>query len=190
MTSTSHKSGTDRSLEALKKSEQLFGEKYDVVINIQGDEPFVSSEQLEKIKSCFSDETTQIATLVKRFSDDEDIFNPNSPKVVLSSSGNALYFSRSVVPYLRSEQQDSWQQHHIYYKHIGLYGYRSDVLSEISALPQSTLELAESLEQLRWLEAGFAIKTSETTTQSHAIDTPEDLEMVRECYRDSFSDVY
>lgn len=190
MTSSSHKSGTDRALEALKRCQESSGESYDVVINIQGDEPFVSSEQLEKIKGCFADESTQIATLVKRFTMEEDIFNPNSPKVVLSGEGNALYFSRSAMPHLRGIEPSEWQKSHIYYKHIGLYGYRSSTLAAISALAQSSLELAESLEQLRWLEAGYKIKTSETTTESHAIDTPEDLEMVRRRYRDSFNDVY
>lgn len=190
MTSTSHRSGTDRCLEALRKSEQLFGEKFDVVINIQGDEPFVSLEQMDKIKGCFGKESTHIATLVKRFTEGEDIFNPNSPKVVISTEGNALYFSRSVVPFLRGEDPKQWQSSHPYYKHIGMYGYRSEVLEKICSLPQGQLELAESLEQLRWLENGFTIQTATTDTESHAIDTPEDLEMVLKLYADSFKDVY
>lgn len=183
MTSADHKSGTDRAMEALRKAEAITGEKFDVVVNIQGDEPFISPIQLRQIKGCFmGPDATQvdIATLIKPFSEDEEIENPNSPKVVVSTSGYALYFSRSVIPYLRSHQAQQWQSHHVYYKHIGLYAYRSAVLAQITALPQSSLELAESLEQLRWLENGYRIKTAITDIQGHAIDTPEDLALVIE----------
>ena len=176
MTSGEHHSGTDRCREALDKIEAETGKKFDVVVNIQGDEPFIATEQLLLIKKCFDDEKTEIATLVKPFAAGEDIFNPNSPKVVLSADGYALYFSRSVIPYLRSLDITEWQASHKYLKHIGLYAYKSETLRRITALPQSELESSESLEQLRWIENGFKIKVVETSSESIAIDTPEDLE--------------
>ncbi len=178
MTSEDHDSGTDRCCEALDQIEQQTGITFDVVINIQGDEPFVSVEQIITLQKCFEQQTTQIATLVKPFAVHEDIFNANTPKVVLSKTGNALYFSRSVVPSLRGEDQQLWQSQHQYYKHIGIYAYRSDVLREITSLEQGVLERAERLEQLRWLENGYTIKTAVTTHESMAVDTPEDLERV------------
>lgn len=178
MTSSDHKSGTDRCAEALGIAEKQSGISFDVVVNVQGDEPFISTEQLATVKSLFDDPATQIATLVKPFSESEDIFNPNSPKVVISNSGNALYFSRSVIPHLRGVQTSEWQRTHTYYKHIGLYAYRSEVLASITRLPQSVLEKAESLEQLRWIENGYDIKVGITNSESVAIDTPEDLQRV------------
>lgn len=175
MTSVNHKSGTDRCYEAYCK----VGGEYDVVVNIQGDEPFVHRSQLEAIKTCFRDETTQIATLVKPFTVEdgwEALENVNSPKVVVSQSMNALYFSRSIIPYQRNRDKVEWLSGHIYYKHIGLYAYRAAVLREITALPQSSLELAESLEQLRWLENGYTIKVGVTSMETIGIDTPQDLE--------------
>ena len=175
MTSTNHKSGTDRVQEAFEK----IGQGYDVVVNIQGDEPFIQPSQLEAVKACFEDEATQIATLVKPFVEAdgwEALQNPNSPKVVVDGRMNALYFSRSVIPYLRGVEKEEWLKKHTYYKHIGLYAYRAEVLKEITRLPQSSLELAESLEQLRWLENGYCIKVGITNTETIGIDTPEDLE--------------
>ena len=175
MTSTEHRSGTDRVQEAFEK----VGEGYDVVVNIQGDEPFIQPSQLEAVKACFEDEATQIATLVKPFTEAdgwEALQNPNSPKVVVDGRMNALYFSRSVIPYLRGVEKEEWLKRHTYYKHIGLYAYRAEVLREITRLPQSSLELAESLEQLRWLENGYRIKVGITHTETIGIDTPEDLE--------------
>ena len=175
MTSTHHKSGTDRVQEAFEK----IGQGYDVVVNIQGDEPFIQPSQLEAVKACFEDEATQIATLVKPFVEAdgwEALQNPNSPKVVVDGRMNALYFSRSVIPYLRGAEKEEWLKKHTYYKHIGLYAYRAEVLKEITRLPQSSLELAESLEQLRWLENGYRIKVGITNTETIGIDTPEDLE--------------
>ena len=172
MTSVHHKSGTDRCYEAYTK----VGEGYDVIVNIQGDEPFIQPSQLEELKACFNDPQTQIATLVKPFSEAdgiEAIQNPNSPKVVVNKNMNALYFSRSIIPYQRNMKD--WSKHHIYYKHIGLYAYRAEVLKEITALPQSSLELAESLEQLRWLENGYTIKVGVTEVETIGIDTPQDL---------------
>lgn len=178
MTSTTHRSGTDRCAEALDTAEQLTGRTFDVVVNIQGDEPFIAAKQLQQIRGCFDDPETQIATLVKPFTPEENIFNENSPKVVLSTSGDALYFSRSVIPFLRGVPREEWQTRHTYYKHIGLYAYRSEVLRTITRLPASPLEKAESLEQLRWLENGYRIRTAVTTLESHAIDTPEDLQRI------------
>lgn len=175
MTSNLHKSGTDRCYEAFTH----IGSGYDVVVNIQGDEPFIHRSQLESIKACFDDTTTQIATLVKPFCADDDfenLENPNSPKVVVNENWNAMYFSRSIIPYLRGYDKKQWLKMHTYYKHIGLYAYRADVLQEITSLQQSKLELAESLEQLRWLENGYIIKVGTTQIETIGIDTPQDLQ--------------
>ena len=175
MTSVHHKSGTDRCYEACTK----VGEGFDVVVNIQGDEPFIQPPQLETVKACFDDPSTQIATLVKPFTADngfEALENVNSPKVVLNKNMNALYFSRSIIPYQRNAEKWEWLKNHTYYKHIGLYAYRVEVLKEITSLPQSSLELAESLEQLRWLENGYTIKAGITEVETIGIDTPQDLE--------------
>lgn len=175
MTSVDHKSGTDRCYEACTK----IGGDYDVVVNIQGDEPFIQPSQLEAVKACFDDPTTQIATLVKPFTADngfEALENTNSPKVVLNKNMNALYFSRSIIPYQRNVEKMDWLVGHTYYKHIGLYAYRVEVLKEITSLSQSSLELAESLEQLRWLENGYTIKAGITDAETIGIDTPQDLE--------------
>lgn len=178
MTGTHHKSGTDRCYEALEK----LGAGYDVVVNVQGDEPFIATSQLETIKACFADAHTQIATLVKPFlSKDglEALENPNSPKVVLDNNNYAIYFSRSVIPYLRGVDKSEWLEKHTYYKHIGLYAYRCEVLKEITSMPLGELEQAESLEQLRWLQAGFRIKVGTTDVETIGIDTPEDLERAK-----------
>lgn len=175
MTSASHRSGTDRCEEAFLKS----GSEADVVINVQGDEPFIDPSQLEEIKRCFDDAGTQIATLVKPFAATDGLKrleNPNSPKVVVDAEGYAIYFSRSVIPYLRGVDKQEWLQHHTYFKHIGIYAYRTEVLSKITKLPQSTLEKAESLEQLRWIENRIKIKVGRTNIETIGIDTPDDLE--------------
>lgn len=179
MTSDRHRSGTDRCAEALDRAEEATNIKFDVVINIQGDEPFIQPQQLQKVETCFADTNVQIATLVKRFGANEDIFCPNSPKVVVNKNSDAIYFSRSVVPYIRGEEQTNWQGNHVFFKHIGLYAYRASTLRVITKLPQSTLELAESLEQLRWIENGISIRVVETDLETLAVDTPEDLERVR-----------
>lgn len=174
MTSVNHKSGTDRCWEAYTN----IGSEYDVVVNIQGDEPFIQPEQLKSVCQCFADESVDIATLVKPFTVNDGLKalqNPNSPKVVVDKDMHALYFSRSVIPYLRGVEPEEWLSHHTYYKHIGLYAYRAKVLSEITKLPQSSLELSESLEQLRWLENGYTIKVGISNTETIGIDTPEDL---------------
>ena len=179
MTSVHHKSGTDRVWEAYEH----IGEEFDVVVNIQGDEPFIQPSQLHAIQHCFDNEDTQIATLVKPFTPQDGLAaleNPNSPKVVVDDNGRALYFSRSVIPYLRGVDRSEWLSTHTFYKHIGLYAYRPDVLRQLTALPQSPLELAESLEQLRWLQAGYRIQVGVSQVETIGIDTPEDLARAEE----------
>lgn len=174
MTSTSHRSGTDRLQEAYDKTARQF----DVIINVQGDEPFIASSQITALMACFEDASTDIATLVQPFTPamgSDALFNPNSPKVVISDDQRALYFSRSVIPHLRGIDEAEWLNHHTYYKHIGIYAYRANVLRAITMLPEGTLEKAEKLEQLRWLEAGYTIKTALTSIETIGIDTPEDL---------------
>ena len=178
MTSPWHKSGTDRAAEAIGLVSKQLDRQFDVVLNIQGDEPFIQPEQLRKVLSCFLDRDAEIATLVKPFSPSEDIFNPNSPKVVVNRKGEAIFFSRSPIPYIRGAEQELWSTQHVFLKHIGLYGYRADVLDEITKLEQTPLELAESLEQLRWIENGYKIMVEQTHLESIGIDTPEDLERV------------
>ena len=174
MTDKNHRSGTDRVREAF----DIVGADYDVVVNIQGDEPFIHPQQLETLKACFANKDTDIATLAKPFDKSDglkSLENPNSPKVVIDNQKRALYFSRSVIPYLRNVPKEDWLCHHIFYKHIGLYGYRADVLKAISTLDSSPLEKAESLEQLRWLENGYRIRVGITKMKTIGIDTPEDL---------------
>ncbi|MCE5174119.1 MAG: 3-deoxy-manno-octulosonate cytidylyltransferase [Bacteroidales bacterium] len=185
MTSDNHRSGTDRCLEASQK----IGGDYDVVINIQGDEPFIRSEQIEALKACFVSSDTRLATLVKPFTEKDGLNalrNPNSPKVVLNLKREAIYFSRSVVPFLRGVPPEEWLGKGCFYKHIGIYAYRRDTLAEIAVLPQSPMELAESLEQLRWIENGYHIQTALTDIENLAVDTPEDLEKIRKYLSNRF----
>ncbi len=179
MTSESHRSGTDRCAEALNSVEKELSLKFDIVINIQGDEPFIQAEQIKQLSDLFDDPASQITTLVKKINKPEDIFDPNKPKVVLDIKGFALIFSRSPVPYIRGLDSKSWPGEFTFYKHIGIYGYRAGVLREITLLPPSELEIAESLEQLRWLSNAYKIKTAITSHESIGIDTPEDLEEAR-----------
>ncbi len=179
MTGSHHRSGTDRCYEAYCNS----GCKADVIINIQGDEPFVDPSQIETVKGCFEDRSTQIATLVRPFDPSrgfDALFDKNTPKVVMDNDMNALYFSRSVIPYVRGYEWTEWLDHARYHTHIGMYAYQADILQEITALPQSPLELAESLEQLRWLQNGYRIKCGVSTCPTIGIDTPEDLEQARQ----------
>lgn len=172
MTSPNHKSGTDRIQEAVTKIEGGF----DVVVNIQGDEPFINRSQIETVCRCFDDDNTQIATLGKPFGNDwHAIENPNSPKIAVDNNGYAMYFSRSVIPFVRGKKHQQWAESYPFLKHIGLYAYRTSVLKEITSLPQSSLEKAESLEQLRWLQNGYKIKVGLTDLETVGIDTPEDL---------------
>ncbi|MBN1116739.1 MAG: 3-deoxy-manno-octulosonate cytidylyltransferase [Bacteroidales bacterium] len=175
MTSSEHRSGTDRCFEAFKKYSEERNTLFDVVINIQGDEPFIRPDQIELLKSCFESESTDIATLIKKIDDTEVVFNENKPKVVVNRFNEALYFSRSPVPFIRSAEKQQWDKKHSFYQHIGMYAYRVSVLEEIIKMPFGLLEQAESLEQLRWLENGLKIKTAVTDYESYGIDTPEDL---------------
>jgi 3-deoxy-manno-octulosonate cytidylyltransferase (CMP-KDO synthetase) len=175
MTSPDHRTGTDRCLEAY----QNFGIEADVVINVQGDEPFIAEEQILALMQCFENPQTDIATLIKPFPTTttyETLSNPNTPKVIVNPQGQALYFSRSVIPYLRGKEKDDWTSLHTYYKHIGIYAYRIEALRKVTQLQQTSLELAESLEQLRWLENGLTIQTAITNIETIGIDTPEDLQ--------------
>lgn len=174
MTSPNHKSGTDRIEEAVEK----ISENFDVVINIQGDEPFIHESQIKELCACFDDANTQIATLGKPFSAESDMAaleNPNSPKIVVDNNNYAMYFSRSVIPFIRNVEHGKWLENFPYLKHIGLYAYRREVLRKVTKLPQSSLELAESLEQLRWLQNGYKIKVGRTDVETVGIDTPADL---------------
>ena len=176
MTGNHHRSGTDRCYEAYS----LSGSTADVIINIQGDEPFVQPSQIEALKQCFNSPTIEIATLCRRVNEDsdfEEVFDANKVKVVWSEiTGEALYFSRSFIPYLRGVNHEEWLKRFPYFIHVGMYAYRADVLSALTRLPQGRLEQAESLEQLRWLENGYHIRIGETTISTIGIDTPEDLE--------------
>lgn len=178
MTSPDHKSGTDRICEAYNKLYPSTDKdtSTDIIINIQGDEPFIQPSQIKTVMECFNDSHTQIATLGKPFTDIEALKNPNSPKIVVDNYGYAMYFSRSVIPFIRGKEESEWIGSYPFLKHIGLYAYRSDVLNEVTKLPQSSLELAESLEQLRWLQNGYRIKVGLTDVETIGIDTPEDLE--------------
>jgi len=182
MTSPDHRSGTDRCAEAVKSIIRETGIEVDVVVNIQGDEPFIRPEQIELLTTCFNDSSVEIATLVRKVEPPEDIFNPNQPKVIIDMAGNALYFSRAAIPYVRDYDTGDWTRKHDYYKHPGLYAYRTGTLYAITSLPGSPLEIAESLEQNRWLENGYRIRTAVTTWESLCIDTPEDLEKARKFY--------
>lgn len=180
LTSQDHQSGTDRCAEAIEKIREMFGDDYDVVINIQGDEPFIQPQQINALKDCFADTNTHIATLIKPITQTQELFDPNKVKVVVDQKGKALYFSRSPIPYIRKVDKDQWLEKSTFYKHIGMYAYRYEVLKQITKLKQSNLEISESLEQLRWLENGYTIKTDITHHESIGIDTPQDLERVKE----------
>lgn len=174
MTSEKHRSGTDRIHEAFLK----IGLKYDIIINVQGDEPFIQPDQIQSLMACFDSNDTQLATLVKPFKPEDNfqvLSNPNSPKVVVNINNEAVYFSRSVIPFIRDNEPDTWTSKHIFYKHIGMYAYRADVLQKVTQLPQSSLEIAESLEQLRWIENGYRIKVGYTDVETIGIDTPADM---------------
>lgn len=178
MTSAEHPSGTDRCREVVTSMSLDAG----AIINIQGDEPFINPRQIDMLCECFADERTQIATLVKEITDEQVLFSPNSPKVILDKDGFALYFSREAIPHIRGKEKKDWLGAHNFYQHIGIYGYRTGVLLDITQIPPSSLEQAESLEQLRWIENGYRIKTSVTSLDTLAIDTPEDLKKISGLY--------
>ena len=183
ITSTEHRSGTDRCNEAYS----IINKDFDVVINIQGDEPFIQAQQIEALKNCFDSKEVQLATLIKAFKEADDfmlLFNSNTPKVIFNKDNEAIYFSRSIVPYIRDVHHTEWLKKHTFYKHIGMYGYRADVLKEITQLEPSSLEIAESLEQLRWIENGYKIKVGFTDVETLGIDTPEDMEKAIQKLRD------
>jgi len=182
MTSPDHPSGTDRCAE-VTQTLAVSGEEYDVIINIQGDEPFINVSHIRLLKDAFSNPATQIATLANPIRDSSELINPNAVKVVVNTHGFALYFSRSPVPYNRHVAGDNWVTGHTYLKHLGMYAYRSKVLRQISMLGPSPLEKTESLEQLRWLENGFGIRVLVTNDPSHGIDTPGDLEAARKNFK-------
>ena len=171
MTADTHQSGTDRCAEVIGHFPD-----YDIVINIQGDEPFINPKQIDLLVSCFEQENVQLATLIKKIHTQEELFNNNIPKVVINSRQEAIYFSRHTIPYIRNTEKDKWLSSQQFYKHIGIYGYTTSSLLEITKLKPSALEIAESLEQLRWIENGYAIQTRVTDIETIAIDTPEDLE--------------
>ena len=179
MTSPNHLSGTDRCAEAVTKINNETGKKIDIVINIQGDEPFINPEQIKLVMNCFTDKTVELATLVRKVEPGEDVFNPNQPKVILNTKGDAIYFSRAAIPYIRDTEKTEWSKNHVFYKHIGLYAYRSETLKKITSLARSLLEISESLEQNRWIENGYRIRTAVTTWESISIDTPDDLEKAK-----------
>lgn len=171
MTSESHVSGTDRCAEALKLTKETF----DFVVNIQGDEPFIDPRQIDLLASLF-DGDAELATLVKKITDPESLSNSNIVKVIANARNEAIYFSRSPIPHIRNTPEANWLEKHTFYKHIGMYGYRADILQQITQLKPSSLEIAESLEQLRWIENGYKIKVAETEIETIGIDTPEDLD--------------
>jgi 3-deoxy-manno-octulosonate cytidylyltransferase (CMP-KDO synthetase) len=173
LTRNDHQSGTDRCAEV---AEKLPG--FDIIINIQGDEPYIDPIQIDLLSSCFKDPEVKLATLVKEIHDREELFNQNIPKVVLNTLQQAIYFSRHTIPFLRNTDQENWLTAHQFYKHIGIYGYTTTTLLQITRLKPSSLELAESLEQLRWIENGFKIQTRVTALESIAVDTPDDLEKI------------
>ena len=172
LTASTHKSGTDRIAEAVN---QLNLQDDGIVVNIQGDEPFIQPEDINLLAACFENPTIQIATLVKKIDAIETLENPNNPKVVLNTNKEALYFSRAPMPHLKGFKKEDWLNHHVFFKHIGIYGFRSAILKEITQLPISLLEKKEGLEQLRWIENGYRIQTAETNSESIAVDCPEDL---------------
>lgn len=174
MTSSSHQSGTDRCAEVLEK----LNSDYHAVINIQGDEPFINPDQIDLLAKCFEDDKTELATLINPTDDSSLIHNPNRIKVVIDKNNQALYFSRSAIPFMKEIPTSDWAKNHPYFLHIGIYGYRSDILKSITKLPVSGLEKTESLEQLRWLENGYRIKVAKTNFESYSIDSPEDVNNV------------
>jgi 3-deoxy-manno-octulosonate cytidylyltransferase (CMP-KDO synthetase) len=178
MTSSEHPSGTDRVYEAAMTIMEHKDLKTFVVINVQGDEPFIDPGAIDSLASCFDEEGTGIATLMKKIDSDEELFDENIVKVIPGKGNRALYFSRSALPFIRGKDAVNWRSAFSFYKHIGIYAYRADILSEISGLKPSVLEKAEHLEQLRWLENGYSIHVEETDYESLSVDTPEDLSKI------------
>lgn len=180
MTSEDHPSGTDRCAEVVMNMDF----DADIIVNIQGDEPLINPHQIDLLVRCFNDPQTQIATLIKKITDENVLFNPNTPKVILDEHDFAIYFSRETIPHLRNIDKNEWLEHHTFYQHIGIYAYQTQVLQDITKLPQSALEKAESLEQLRWISNQYKIKTAITTEETIAIDSPEDVHRVISLLKD------
>lgn len=170
MTSNKHQSGTDRCAEVANNYPE-----FDVLINIQGDEPMIDPNQIDLLCKCFEDPQTDIATLIKKISSNEELFNENTPKVIINKNKEAILFSRTAIPFLRGKLKETWLDHYTFFKHIGIYGFRTEILRNLTKLPLSGLEIAEALEQLRWIENGYRIQAAVTDKESQAIDTPEDL---------------
>jgi len=178
-TSSHHPNGTSRIFEALTKIEAAEGVQYDYILNIQGDQPFIEPSQIEELKSCFEAGTTQIATLMKKIESQEELINPSIPKVVVDSQNQALYFSRAPIPYIRDLPQERWLDHHHFYKHIGVYGFKRETLMEIASLSEGELESVEKLEQLRWMEKGLKITLKESFYDTISIDTQKELNSLK-----------
>jgi len=174
ITSADHSSGTDRCKEVVEKL-HAENQKFDIIVNIQGDEPYINPEQIKQVISCFSARDVEIATLAKRITSSGELFNNNINKVIFDKLNNAIYFSRFAIPFQQNEPTENWLEKADYYKHIGIYAYRSATLSKITDLERSKLEIAESLEQLRWIENGYKIRVMETEYESISVDTPNDL---------------
>jgi 3-deoxy-manno-octulosonate cytidylyltransferase (CMP-KDO synthetase) len=174
MTESTHRTGTERCREVSDKFKQE-GKHFDVVINVQGDEPFIDPVQIDKVAACFARPEVEISTLMKRIFSNDELFSPNIIKVVTDNSNKAIYFSRSPIPYLRGKDETEWVSGHTYFKHIGVYAFRTEILEKITMLSPGSLETAESLEQLRWMENGYSIHLEITEAESHSVDTPEDL---------------
>ena len=177
MTSPQHLSGTDRCAEIIST---YVSSDWDAVINIQGDEPYIHPDQIDLLCNMFEDKNTKLATLVKKITSPDELFNHNNVKVILNKRSEAIYFSRSPIPYNRNFPEQEWLKYSTYYKHIGIYGYTCETLKEISGLQKTNLEITESLEQLRWIENGYVIRAEITSLESIAIDTPEDLLKVKD----------
>jgi len=180
MTRSDHKSGTDRCAEALDIFEYQSSIKFNIAINIQGDEPFVQIQQIIDVIKCFDDPTAQIATIIKKITSIEALLNPNNPKVILNNNSDAIYFSRATIPYVVNSEVENWMKKVTFYEHLGLYAYKTDVLRKLTLLNPSILEIAESLEQNRWIENGYKIKVAETDFENISIDTKEDLQKLIE----------
>ena len=179
MTASTHRSGTDRCGEVVRKLREE-GQTFDVAINVQGDEPFVRQEQLRSLVDCFADGEVQIATLKTAIHSTAELMSPNNVKVVCDLRGRALYFSRQPLPHLRGVEPEQWMEHHPFFKHVGIYAFRTETLEALVRLQQSPLELCESLEQLRWLENGYEIQVKETAVANIGIDTPADMALAEQ----------
>lgn len=172
LTDPNHCSGTDRCREAM----DLLDNQYDAVINIQGDEPFIDPRQINQVMELIARDDTQLASLAKKIVDEEELFSPNTVKVVMDKTGNALYFSRNPIPFMRNLDRGEWLKNGVFYKHVGIYAYKSETLRRVAEMQPTALEVSESLEQLRWLENGIDIRMGITDSENVSIDQPKDIE--------------